>query len=765
MRTLALNDNPGLTVTHLFFGSGVRRGPAPGGSDVQRDPIFAGPRDVVRRRGFGRLMRAAALVAVTTSFVLAGTSVAAASPSPSPTPDTAEPTLVLSPLAHGVVPFGAALSSTIEVSNPTSADLSPAALTLELSNAPLGTTAELDDWIDDGRLGPEASVVDRPAVGTIAPGDSGIVVSTVAAEALAGRAPGVYALSATYGGDVVSRSAIVLQNESPAASSIGVIVAVTAGPRAAGLLSADELTALTGPQGRLTAVLSGVSGTSAVLAVDPSVLASIRVLGDSAPASALAWLDRLAALPNERFALQFGDADVSVQADAGLTTLLEPTSLDYAMSADDFTGSGPASTPNPDPAPTGSGVDDDTAGDVITLPNLDELVSVPGSGAAIFWPAQGRADQNALRVLTQQPSPSGTPATVLLSSAEVRRSEVRAAAATADGVPLLVYEAGSSNAMRATAGAPADAAQASSARISAQIALEASNSSGPLLITTDRLPEVGATALRAAIDTVFAYPGVVPATLSTLLNAERTSVESTAQQDTEAATHLDALLAGEASIAKFSSIIDDPSLLTAPERSSILQLIGAAWRDDPEAWGAALTAHADVTTKTLTSVAIQQPSTVQLVSPEAVLPFFVRNDLPFPVNVVLVSTPDSLRLDVERTTPVRAEPGVNTRVEVGVQARVGSGEVGIDLRLLSPTLEQVGPIQRADVTVRADWERIGIIGLSAIVVLLLGAGFIRTVLRRRRARATDATSTEATNTDDPGAGESSNDPTPKSRDE
>ncbi len=740
---------------HLFFGSGVRRGPAPEGSDVQRDPNIARPRGIAPRRDSGLLKRAAALLAITTTLVLVGTSVAAASPRPSPTPDPGETTLVLSPLAHGVVPFGAALTSTIEVSNLTSADLSPATLTLELSDAPLGTTAELDDWIDDGELGPEASVIDRPTAGPIAPGDSEIVVSTVAAEALAGRAPGVYALSATYAGDVVSRSAVVLQNENPAASSIGVIVAVTAGSRVAGLLTAAELTTLTGTEGRLTALLSGVAGTSAILAVDPSVLASIRVLGDSAPASALAWLDRLTALPNERFALQFGDADVSVQADAGLTTLLEPTSLAYAMTADDFTVSGPASTANPAPAATGNGVDDDSDSDVIPLPTLDELVAVPGSREAIFWPAQGRSDANALRVLSQQPSASGTPATVLVSSAEARRSEVRAAAATPDGAPLLVYEAGSSNAVRATAGAPTGAAQAPSARISAQIALEASNSSGPLLITTDRMPEVSATALRAAIDTVFGYPGVVPATLSTLLSADRTSAESTAQPDTEAATSLDELLAGEASIAKFSSIIDDPSLLTAPERSSILQLIGAGWRDDPEGWAAALTAHAEVTTKTLTSVAIQQPSTVQLLSPEAVLPFFVRNDLPFPVNVVLVSTPDNLRLDVERTTPVRAEPGVNTRVEVGVQARVGSGEVGIELRLLSPTFEQVGPIQRADVTVRADWERIGIIGLGAIVVLLLGAGFIRTVLRRRRARSAA----------DPGVAESSDGPAPESRDE
>lgn len=690
------------------------------------------------------LLTATVAVAVAASLVLVGTPATAASPSPTPTAGASDPTLVVSPVGHGVVPLGSALTSTIEVSNPTTADLGPLSLTVELSDAPLSTSDQLDEWIDDGELASSTSVLDRPSTSSIVPGDSEIVVSTVAAEALAGRAPGVYALSITYD-DVVARSAIVLQGEVPTSAAVGVIVAVTAGPQATGLLTADELTTLTGTEGRLTALLSGVTGTSAVLAVDPSILASIRVLGDAAPATALAWLDRLAALPNERFALQFGDADVSAQADAGLTELLQPTSLDYAMSPADFTSSGTASNPTPTPSQSGgtAGGEGDAA-----LPATPDLLVVPGARAALFWPAQGRADDNALRALSQQPSASGTPATVL-SSAAVDRSEQRAAATTADGAPLLVYEAGSSRAVRLTASTPASDAQSASALISAQIALEASNPSGPLVITTERMPEVSAIALRAAIDTVFGYPGIVPATLSTLLGAEGTPAMSTASPDTDAARQLDRLLTGEQSIAEFSSIIDDPTLLTGPERTAILQLLGAGWREDPEGWQDALAAHAEATSATLTSVAIQQPSTVQLVSPEAVLPFFVRNDLPYPVNVVLVSTPDNLRLDVERTTPVRAEPGVNTRVEVGVQARVGSGEVGIELRLLSPTFQQVGPIQRAEVTVRADWERIGIIGLGVIVVLLLGAGFVRTVLRRRRARPAEEPGAEEANADEP----------------
>ncbi len=283
---------------HLFFGSGVRRGSAPGGLDVRPDTIHKRIGVSARRSGVKRLHRLAALFTASATLVLVGASGAIAAPTPTPTSTPAEPTLVLAPLAHGVVAAGAALTATIEVSNPTSTDLAPTSLTLELSNGPLTSSAELEEWIDNGELVADASVIDRPTAPTVVAGDSEIVVSTVAIEALAGRGPGVYALSATYGGDFVSRSAIVLPGDTPAAATIGVIVAVTAAPQTDGLLTAQELTTLTGTDGRLSDILSGVAGTSAILAVDPALLASIRVLGDSAPPSALAWLDRLAALPN-----------------------------------------------------------------------------------------------------------------------------------------------------------------------------------------------------------------------------------------------------------------------------------------------------------------------------------------------------------------------------------------------------------------------------------------------------------------------------------
>src|SRR5690606_26383410 len=103
------------------------------------------------------------------------------------------------------------------------------------------------------------------------------------------------------------------------------------------------------------AQLDGVTGTSAVLAIDPLIPASIRALGTAAPVSAVTWLTRLEALSNERFALQAGDADATVQARAGLTELLTPLPLTSVLTPENFVATETTPTPSPTPSPSPSG--------------------------------------------------------------------------------------------------------------------------------------------------------------------------------------------------------------------------------------------------------------------------------------------------------------------------------------------------------------------------------------------------------------------------
>lgn len=712
----------------------------------------SGPRPAARRAGAVGLLRrglvglvAAALIATLGPTLGAGaltpatalTPSSAATPSPSPTAEPPEPELVLAPLARGIAQVGEPLTASLVIDNPTDDTRPASGATLEIADEPFATTAALDDWLDAGALRGATQIIDRPTVPEVAARESAATMITVAADApgWSGRGPGVYALRANTDG-LSSRSVVVLRDPTavPATQPIGVLVPITAGPRSEGLLRADELLELTGEGGRLSALLDGVSGTAAILAVDPSVVASIRALGSDAPPSAREWMLRLDALPNSRFALQFGDADVAVQAAAGLAEPLGPATLDYALDPEAFAVadeddeiSGLATTPTTPSVPTSA--------PEAALPTTADLLAVGGATPDVFWPALGAASDEVLRTIASWSAdePGALASTVVGSSVGFGREALQAPA-TAGGLRVLVYEEPASNALRDAARA-GDAPRAGPlAALSAHIALTTAAAGGPLLITTGRLDDVTGTALQAAISTALGYPGVAPATLTDLLAAGPVPLEADAVVDGDAVDALEGLLAAEERVDAYSAMIDDPALMTAPERTAILQLIGASWALDPVAWAAALDAHAETTAALLTSVSIPQPSTIQLITPEAPLRFYVQNDLPWAVNLDLVAVPDNLRLEVERVTPVRAEPGTNTTVQVPVRARVGNGEVLIELGLISPTGQQIGPTRYADVQVRADWEGIGVIVLAALIGLLLIAGLARTVLRRRRAR-------------------------------
>ena len=81
----------------------------------------------------------------------------------------------------------------------------------------------------------------------------------------------------------------------------------------------------------------------------------------------------------------------------------------------------------------------------------------------------------------------------------------------------------------------------------------------------------------------------------------------------------------------------------------------------------------------LDAVDIPPSSTIQLLTADADLPFSVRNDLPWPVNVELSVAPTDPRLEVEPVTAATMQPNTSGRVKVPVSARVGSGEVGADV--------------------------------------------------------------------------------------
>ena len=702
-----------------------------------------------------RLVTAAfAAVAVLATLLPAPSAAAAPSPEPTPTPTSAVPAgtsvFTLSPLANGVVRAGDALSVSVSLQNGTAAALAPVDVTLSLGTTPLADRNALTAWLDgeasDAGLQPVAAV----SIDGVEPNAFQVRGMTVAADdpALAGRAPGVYPLSASYegaSGTVTSVSVVVVPPAEAADVGLGVVVPITAGPLRSGLLTEDELAALTGPDGSLTSQLDAVRGTQAILAVDPAVPASIRVLGTSAPDSATEWLDRLEGLQNSRFALQFGDADVTAQLQADLPRPLAPTSFTAYMSPSDFADATPTPTPTPTPADTTAPTPTPTAPSGASLPSTEELLAVgPATRGGVYWPADGTADAAVVAELGELTTDQGIPSLTVIPSEtteEGAAGRTVAAFGRVDEAEVLVYDSGASAALDEAArseepwlrGAPLTAA-------TAYLAFATADAQGPLLVTLGRGEGSSRVGLEAAIAAAFSAPDVLPRGLPALAASESREYSLTAvEPSTERAATAAGLVAEEGELARFATILDNPSLLTGPERNEVLQLLGVAWVDDTE-WAAAIAEHRDQTRTTLDSVALLPTVPNDLYGSNASLRFWVRNDLPYPVNLVLYTTRDNLRLDVQNETPIVATAQSNTRVEVPVQARVGRGEVTLTLQLRSPVFVAIGDPESVEVNVWADWEGVGIGALAVLVGALLVMGIVRTVLRvRRRRRRADAT--------------------------
>lgn len=652
--------------------------------------------------------------------------------------DTEDPAVELTVSAgvRGTVVPGSAATASLTVQNDSDTRLSSGRVTVELGDTPLGDEAALAAWLDDADT---AGSFEQIGTDTTAPVDPDATVTSslpVPADVLATLVPGVYPLRATLSGasedadPLVSTSILVVSE--PTGAPITVIVPITATPADGALLSSEELTTLTAADGALTAVLDGVSGTSAVLAIDPAIPAAIRVLGSAAPEPAADWLSRLDALPNERFALQFGDADLTAQSQAGLPAPLAPTTLAPFLDPSRFTA--PPATDTPDPSASPDQTPPPAVGPV--LPDDAALTAIEGATAGVVWPRSSVVDTD-LATFTNY---FGASTVTILSSSSTSGS--LGGHSTIDGHDVLVTDAAASGSLsRASNENDAAARQALLAEANAHLWLSGrASTDAPVLVGLSRDDTRSADALKetiAAVDTV----GVG---LSSILAAQPSVTTLTSEADTDRAADLQRMLASEPILGDFATMLDDPQLLLSPKRIQIMRAAGVGLGGS--AYVDAVDAVETATLDTLRAVDIPPASTIQLLSANADLPFSVRNDLPWPVNVRLFVEPSDPRLEVQSPQDAVVQPGTTSRVKVPVSARVGSGELNLDLQLTSPTGVRISQDETVRVSVRAEWETIGLVVFGGLIVLLFGLGTIRTVVRRRRER-TAAESAESADAD------------------
>ena len=671
--------------------------------------------------------------------LIAAPHLTAASPASAEVVDPEEGGIELSITAgvHGVIRPETSLTTTVTITNTTNDELSTGHVTIELNDTALTDGASLTEWLDSGAASGTFAPLTAEDSEPVAASESSTTTVFTPAETLGDLPSGVYPMRAKLSGAKTGDEATTSQNvtensvlviDSDADAQISVLVPITATPADGALLSADELTALTSAEGSLTAQLDGVAGTSAVLAVDPLIPAAVRALGTAAPSSAAEWLTRLESLPNERFMLQFGDADATVQAQAEFSELLSPLSLDPFLDEVNFVETEETSataSPTPDPTPTGP-----------VLPTDDELTALRMSASDMLWPVGDvrTPDLTRFNALLDADATTILPSTSLASYSSAR--------AEVDDNDVLVTEDAASDALSRAASETedADARQAHIVEGIAHLFLTRPQTS--LLVGLDRSEVRTADSLRSTIMSLATVGD--PVGLAALRSAEPASA-TLADVSEDAVTRrvstLNDLLSDETRLTAFASILDDPLLLRSPERLRLLRVLGVG---SAETYIEDAAEHRAATNTTMNAVGVQDPTPIQLFTSAAPLPVWVRNDLPWPVNVKLTSTPSDARLDVEPTTEVIAQPASNTRVKVPVSARVGSGTLSVNFSLNSPTGVQIGVDQSATVTVRAEWESIGLVILGGVIVLLIALGTVRTVARRNKDRTDAATHAEST---------------------
>ncbi|MGF2949520.1 DUF6049 family protein [Microbacterium alcoholitolerans] len=700
------------------------------------------PREGSRPRA-RRLLSRLAAVLVVGSLALGGASAASAVEEPdAPEPDAVVELSVSAGSGTAIDP-GGPLVSTVTLANDTDTDLTAGSVSLQVNRSPLADSAALDAWLNDGTIAGSFTTIAVEPTPVVSDGAQAAVNVVVDAVDLGQLGPGVYALQARLSGATTtgvdgepepwnSSATTVLVVAASGARTTAVLVPITATPAEGGLLTSEELAVLTAEGGGLAGQLDAVAGTAAILAVDPAIIAAIRMLGISAPASATDWLNELEGLPNDVFALQFGDADATVQAHAGLPELLATPELTPLMQTADFPAGDESAADDPDqPEATASPEATPTPNPEPTLPDTATLSAIAGAQPGILWPRGDVSDDD----LATFGGYLGDGVTTILPSTSVAGPAVSHGAVGARDV--LVADA------------------AASARLSAAVALtdgpeidrELAAAAGHLFFTAAQSPTAilaldrseirSPAALRAALST-FASPGL---TLDELLAAPPASVTLASDASTDRVPALEALLADEQRLTSFATILDEPGVLLAPTRIRVLRTIGVGL--DEGEFSAAVSAQVERAQTTLDAVSIQQPKPVQLFTSAAPLPVWVRNDLPWNVNVSLYSTPSDPRLDIQPVTQVEALAASSTRVNVPIEARVASGDVRVTFRLTSPTGVAIGEPAVADVTLRADWEGIGLGILGGLIALLLVLGVVRTV-RRRRADATAGGESDAT---------------------
>ncbi|MEO0313052.1 MAG: hypothetical protein RL140_282 [Actinomycetota bacterium] len=130
-------------------------------------------------------------------------------------------------------------------------------------------------------------------------------------------------------------------------------------------------------------------------------------------------------------------------------------------------------------------------------------------------------------------------------------------------------------------------------------------------------------------------------------------------------------------------------------------------------------------------VKIIKGSHINLVSKASRVPVLIQNNYDTEVRVLIHVSTSNLRVRLPETTSVVIPPNSTVNATVPVQA-VANGNVDLYVWLSSFSGERLGDTKTISMTVIGDAELIALGSMGVLVVLLLIAGTIRMIRRRKQ---------------------------------
>ncbi|GAA1694271.1 hypothetical protein GCM10009792_12920 [Microcella alkalica] len=652
--------------------------------------------------------------------------------------------LTIAPLGAGIVGPDSPLELRVVATNRSTEATPSGTATMSIAADSPADPAALAAWFGesdaDVRLAPVSSV----ALPALEPGSSATVVLRAESDdvGFAGTwGPRVVEVTAEGEGRMLGsgRSAVVWvpEDATPPTATVVSAVPLTAPGFDGAFIPAEDLEVLTTPGGLLIRTLDAVAGREVAIGVDPRVIASIRILGTAAPESAISFLDRLALIPNDTFALAWADADPLATAHArgvplppieGAGAALDPSVLSPGEpeGADGGDASpAPSDAPDdPDASPSAAPAPSDDAED---LPTLDELSAWPHDIDSLAWPREGTATASALGVLAE----SGVRAAIIGSG---NLDGGRGLVAEAGDLRVLRSDDALSLAARETVAATTEQEfESAAARVSALIAASSASDAAVVpffTLSRDRLGN--SLRLLELLGAIEAMPWARGGSLATASAASGPGVgviDAAIAEDR--LVDVGRMLDAEAADRAFAEVAVEPALITDERRLELLGALSLGWDEET---GEAATRFVEASQELRSGVQIVEGSTITLLSDRTSLPVTVQNALDVAIRVFVRVDSATGRLLVEdRRVETIVEPQSQTRALVPVQS-LTNGEVPITVSLVDAVDQPVGQSTSVLLNLQAGWETAAIVVMAVLVGGLLAFGLSRDIRRRRMRR-------------------------------